>query len=913
MQVRRSAVYALVAAAAVVVALLAATPAGALDPPNPHDPCSTAGKDTCHTTGIGFYATYRYGIRWFGDYYGLPDGGRGFCIDLGYWYPSRSYAYTLEDSPVLKNSTGKEVQLVNRQKIAYATWAYGRTTNPDRQAAVMLFVHSLMGDARPGEVDPKAIGPKVDAIFQTVAADAVRFHGPYRVEGSVEGKPKAGETSTATVRLLSAAGTPMPGVTFALAPEGAAGVPHTVTAGSDGVAHFTFHPTATSTVSITATAQAVPATLPVVYRAASEPEATNAQRLIKPTSQDVQGVVSSPVSKGHITVSTAATPTQVVAGHLVHDQVTIGGATESWHATVSVLIHGPFASPAEVSCTGTAWQGTFEAQGPGTYVTPKAAVHLAGWYVFQLGVPGDAANVGVRTSCTDTAERFFVQAQPTISTLVSSDTVAPGTPIYDHVTVGSLAGTTVTGTVELFGPFQSRSAMDCSGAPVWAGAVTAKANGTYKTDTFTPTVAGYYTYRASIDSTESVIGVGSPCGDDTETTFVKPSPTVETKVSSQETRPGSQILDTVTVTGSGALQLTIDLQLFGPFDTRGAIGCDGTALWNGTITAKGDGTYQSDQVTLDRVGYYVFRESIPETPDSAGFTGKCGLVPETVLASAKPAVTTQVTNDVVRPGAALSDQIAVSGLGKTEAAIQVQLFGPFASKTAIDCTGEPYAQTVVTAQGDGTLRSPPMKVTQSGFYMFHETLVARPNVAEVETACADTAETSLAAPAIITGRGDHTHLISVRVDNPNAPTRVQIPSLGIDAPVKPTEIDVKQGVLAVEANIHETAWWVDGAAPGDSTGSIMIAGHVDSAKAGAGAFFALKSAKPGTIVQLTSADGKTRSYRVTSVRMMPKAQLPTDIWSQKGHNHLELVTCGGPFDAAAGHYRDNIVVTAVPA
>ena len=28
---------------------------------------------------------------------------------------------------------------------------------------------------------------------------------------------------------------------------------------------------------------------------------------------------------------------------------------------------------------------------------------------------------------------------------------------------------------------------------------------------------------------------------------------------------------------------------------------------------------------------------------------------------------------------------------------------------------------------------------------------------------------------------------------------------------------------------------------------------------------------------------------------------------------LVLVTCGGPFDQAAGHYRDNIVVTAVPA
>jgi len=26
-----------------------------------------------------------------------------------------------------------------------------------------------------------------------------------------------------------------------------------------------------------------------------------------------------------------------------------------------------------------------------------------------------------------------------------------------------------------------------------------------------------------------------------------------------------------------------------------------------------------------------------------------------------------------------------------------------------------------------------------------------------------------------------------------------------------------------------------------------------------------------------------------------------------------LVTCGGPFDASIGHYRDNVVVTAVPA
>ena len=67
----------------------AAAPAG--EPPNQNDPCSTAGRDTCGTTGVGFYANYRYGIRWFGDYRGAVAGvPHTFCIDLRYWYPSPS-------------------------------------------------------------------------------------------------------------------------------------------------------------------------------------------------------------------------------------------------------------------------------------------------------------------------------------------------------------------------------------------------------------------------------------------------------------------------------------------------------------------------------------------------------------------------------------------------------------------------------------------------------------------------------------------------------------------------------------------------------------------------------------------------------------------------------------------------------
>jgi hypothetical protein len=46
---------------------------------------------------------------------------------------------------------------------------------------------------------------------------------------------------------------------------------------------------------------------------------------------------------------------------------------------------------------------------------------------------------------------------------------------------------------------------------------------------------------------------------------------------------------------------------------------------------------------------------------------------------------------------------------------------------------------------------------------------------------------------------------------------------------------------------------------------------------------------------------------------MPKEELPADVYSRRGRPRLVLVTCGGPFDEARRHYRDNVVVTAVPA
>ncbi len=68
---------------------------------------------------------------------------------------------------------------------------YGRTTNPNQQAAVMLYVHSLMGDARPGEIDPAAVNPSRRRRSSSGSrARRERHHGPYRVELRVPGRSR---------------------------------------------------------------------------------------------------------------------------------------------------------------------------------------------------------------------------------------------------------------------------------------------------------------------------------------------------------------------------------------------------------------------------------------------------------------------------------------------------------------------------------------------------------------------------------------------------------------------------------------------------------------------------------------------------------------------------------------------------
>lgn len=838
------------------VVFAAASPAAAAEPPNQNDPCSEGGRNTCGTTGVGSYERYRYGLRWFGDYRGaVPGAGPTFCIDLRFWYPDRDYAFDEITSEGLRNKEGAAVSTDAQRRMAYALWNFGRSDNRDQQAAVMLYVHGLMGDGAPGEADPGAIGPGVEAIHTRIARDASRFHGPYRLDARVPGGLTAGKKATGTVRLLSADGNAVPGVAITLTATGASGVPARVRTDASGVARVTFTPTTGTGVTIQARSESIASTLPRIFRPTSGASARNGQRLAAAASQRVSATATQVSSKATISVTTTAFPARQLVGRANRDKVTITGLPQGRRTAITSLLFGPFRTREEIRCDGTpVARNTVQRTRSGTFGTPVVRPAEPGFYTYQLVIAGDQAFDPVTTPCGVPAETFVVERQPAVTTRVSAQQVTPGTAITDTVVVSGLGTETAVVRAALFGPFASRAALRCDTPPAWTGELTVNGDGEYQTAPVVLGTPGYYTYKEWIDGQGFVRPTETVCGEAAETSVATGTPAITTQVSDQSTAP----------------------------------------------------------VTLDRAGYYTYREAIAGTEAFSAAGTACGEAAETTLAVARPVVTTVVSREVVRPGDSVSDTIRVRGLGRTPVEIEAELFGPFPTRAAIRCTGTPIWRGTVTATGDGTVRTAATRLPRVGLYTYRERIAGSETVTGTRTECGLVEETALALPVINTGRGDPAGgARELQAARPR-PTRVSLGRLGIDAPVAAVGIDLRAGALDVPVDIRRTGWWRDGAAPGDPRGAALIAGHVDSAARGPGAFFRLKDARAGDRVEVRTADGRTRAYRVTTVRTVLKGRLPTDIYSLKGRARLVLVTCGGPFDPAAGRYIDNIVVTAVP-
>lgn len=171
------------------------------------------------------------------------------------------------------------------------------------------------------------------------------------------------------------------------------------------------------------------------------------------------------------------------------------------------------------------------------------------------------------------------------------------------------------------------------------------------------------------------------------------------------------------------------------------------------------------------------------------------------------------------------------------------------------------------------------------------------------------------APASTTAGGAQGDVPPARVGTPApsqrirfVPTTIELPGAE-RAPVDPAS--TVGGLLVVPENVQRVGWWDGGSEAGDPFGALVIAGHVDSDSMGLGFFVRLLHMRAGEHVTVANPAYRA-TYKVVSVRSVPKNALATGTFDQTGPHRLVLITCTGRYDPAQGGYENNLVVTATP-
>jgi sortase (surface protein transpeptidase) len=140
------------------------------------------------------------------------------------------------------------------------------------------------------------------------------------------------------------------------------------------------------------------------------------------------------------------------------------------------------------------------------------------------------------------------------------------------------------------------------------------------------------------------------------------------------------------------------------------------------------------------------------------------------------------------------------------------------------------------------------------------------------------------------------------------PVSLVIPAIGVSTPLIHLGLTAT-GALQVPSSTAVAGWYTGSVRPG-AIGSSVIAGHIDSVS-GPGVFFRLRLLRPGNRVYVRRANGSVAVFEVTAVHTYLKTRFPTEaVYGPEPDPQLRLITCGGTFDYATGHYLSNIIVYA---
>ncbi|MFF4243195.1 class F sortase [Streptomyces sp. NPDC001822] len=176
----------------------------------------------------------------------------------------------------------------------------------------------------------------------------------------------------------------------------------------------------------------------------------------------------------------------------------------------------------------------------------------------------------------------------------------------------------------------------------------------------------------------------------------------------------------------------------------------------------------------------------------------------------------------------------------------------------------------------------------------------------------------LLAPVTACGAADapESSVSAVAHDSPKpqspkapAPSRLTVPSLGIDSDLLRLGLNEDGTVEVPPAEKGMTAgWYAGGAVPGEPGAAVLI-GHNDT-RFGRAVFHDLHRIGRGADIAVSDVGGRQTHFRVTGTQTVSKKAFPTDkVYGPTDERVLRLITCDGAFDAD-GHPVDNLIVYA---
>lgn len=143
-----------------------------------------------------------------------------------------------------------------------------------------------------------------------------------------------------------------------------------------------------------------------------------------------------------------------------------------------------------------------------------------------------------------------------------------------------------------------------------------------------------------------------------------------------------------------------------------------------------------------------------------------------------------------------------------------------------------------------------------------------------------------------------------------APARLVIDSIGVDAPIIPvgTESD---GAMAAPKTATDIGWYEKSAMLGTKRRAVLLSGHygLDIPEV----LRRLNELKEGDDITLNGTAGATATYRVVETERKHR----TEVDMEKAFNYGEgeeavsIITCIGEYDYNAGTYDDRYIVYAI--